>query len=212
MPVVATCLGLEVCEEQGESIGEPNEVAHRRGKQKVIELSDEEEDSNRVSIERRVHSEQHSYHGLEGRTWSYGDAGGAAISGAEISSVDVAGRFGGAGRQLALAEHLRLVEYDDTDGGTVESNAPFQASAGLDEEQVKTYRRRGRNQGKAIAGEDSGEEVRGPTTRRDGESSDVDSHEGQLGGDLRPGDSLLLSSHSERALSVSSINSGLCVV
>ena len=178
--------GHEVHEEQGESIGEPNEVAQRRRKQKVIELSDEEEDSNRVSIERRVLSGQHSYHGLER---SYGDGGGATISGAEISSVDVGGRFAGAGRHPTLANHLRLVEYDDTDGGTVESNAPFQASAGLDadlDEQVKTYRRRSRNQGKAIAGEDSGEEVRGPTTRQDGETSDVDSHEGQLGGELPP--------------------------
>ena len=131
-------------------------------------------------------SGQHSYHGLEGRARSYGDAGGATTSGAEISSVDVAGRFAGAGRHPILAEHLRLVDYDDTDGGTVESNAPFQASAGLDDEQVKTYRRRSRNQGKAIAGEDSGEEVRGPTTRQDGETSDVDSHEGQLGGELPP--------------------------
>lgn len=187
MPVVATCLGHEVHEEQGESIGEPNEVAQRRRKQKVFELSDEEEDSNRVSIERRVLSGQHSYHGLEGRTRSYGDGGGATISGAEISSVDVAVRFAGAGRYPALAEHLRLVDYDDTDGGTVESNAPFQASAegvAYLDDQVKTYRRRSRNQGKAIAGEDSGEEVRCPTTRQDGETSDVDSHEGQLGGEL----------------------------
>ncbi|XP_024356349.1 uncharacterized protein [Physcomitrium patens] len=188
VPVVAIFLDHEVFEEQGESIGELNELAHRRGKQKVIELSDEEEDSNRVSIERRVFSGQHSYHGLEGRARSNGD-GGATTSGAEISSVDVAGRFAGAGRQFPLPEHPRLVDYDDIDGGTVESNAPFQASVGLNadfEGQAKTYyRRRGRNQGKAIAGEDSGEEVRRPTTRRDGESSDVDSHEGQLGGEVR---------------------------
>jgi hypothetical protein len=38
-------------EEQGESTGGLSDVANQRGKQKVIELSDEEEDSNRVSIE-----------------------------------------------------------------------------------------------------------------------------------------------------------------
>lgn len=189
MPVVATYLELEVCEEQGESIGVQNEVAHRRGKQKVFELSDEEGDSNRVSIGRRGISGQHSSYGLKDRVRSYGNGGGSTISGAEISSVHVGTRFAGAGRHITSPEYPRLVDYDDTDGGTVESNAPFQASAGLDadfEEQLKTYRRRRtRNQGKAIAGEDSGEEVRGPTTRRDGESSDVDSHEGQLGGEVR---------------------------
>lgn len=123
--VVVMCLGFEVCEEQGESIGELNEVVYRRGKQKVIELSDEEEDSNRVSIECCVYFEQYSYYGFEGWIRLYGDVGGVIISGVEISSVDVGGRFGGVGCYFLLVEYFRFVEYDDIDGGIVESNVLF---------------------------------------------------------------------------------------
>lgn len=182
-----TVPGIAEIEEQGESTGGPSEGAYRRGKHKVIELSDEEEDSNRVSIERRAISGQQSYYILDGQVNSNGDGGAATTSGAEISSVYLGGKFASGANQYLPEEGMRQGDHENTNRWTIESSGQLHPSHSSERHlenpgQVKTYGRRKRRQGKAIAGHDSGEEVLGPLTKPDNErSEDVGGQEEPLG-------------------------------
>jgi hypothetical protein len=175
-------------EEQGESTGGLSDVANQRGKQKVIELSDEEEDSNRVSIERQAMSAQNSIHSLD----DHNADGRATTSGIEISSVCLERGLGSRGnkkKQFAAAEELDpfFEDYNNnTRGGPIveimsprcgQPGSPSSVEALKGKHHCRTYRRCKMQQGKAIAGDDSGEEVHGPVAKTNdaGSIEDIDS-------------------------------------
>ncbi|CAM6056642.1 unnamed protein product [Sphagnum tenellum] len=175
-------------EEQGESTGGLSDVANQRGKQKVIELSDEEEDSNRVSIERQAMSAQNSIHSLD----DHNADGRATTSGIEISSVCLERGLGSRGNKkqhFAAAEELDpfFEDYNNNTGGGLlveimspcrgQPGSPSSVEALKGKHHCRTYRRRKMQQGKAIAGDDSGEEVHGPVAKTNdaGSIEDIDS-------------------------------------
>ncbi len=175
-------------EEQGESTGGLSDVANQRGKQKVIELSDEEEDSNRVSIERQAMSAQNSIHSLD----DHNADGRATTSGIEISSVCLERGLGSRGnkKQHFAAAEERDPFFEDynnnTGGGPIveimsprcgQPGSPSSVEALKGKHHCRTYRRRKMQQGKAIAGDDSGEEVHGPVAKKNdaGSIEDIDS-------------------------------------
>lgn len=172
-------VGNGVCEEQGKSTQGLTNMADQRGKEKVIEISDEEEDSNRVCIEQQAVLTPNSIHSLDECN---ADDRHATTSGIEIGNVCFQSGFGS-----GTLKHVPFEDYK-MGIGTVERISPHQPGRPISvKKHSRTYHQIQKMQlARAISGDDSGEVICGPVAstndfRSIGERGSLEHHQGEKG-------------------------------